>query len=314
MAAGLDDLESRGIEVFLPAPLLPPLAAMDWLAERVRRGAPTSVVRLGDGEFAILGLGREAPIEHTEHALGVWLGHFRPDQACLARFADELREAVRQSDLIGVPRASRQRQDVYCQYVAPIFHHYRLLREGQVFTDCGLHHFMQIALAFEDMIRGLPFVGLVGCRDLGSALCRVFDIAGYRFYPVPAEGGDRANPAVIGRPHFPDRYLELLEILEVPFPGAVFLVGAGAFGKVYCQRIKSLGGIAIDIGSLMDAWANVASRKRIARLPEFFSLDSYAMPRTQAQRMERYQDFLENYGFLCTITPEERAFLASRGP
>ena len=47
--------------------------------------------------------------------------------------------------------------------------------------------------------------------------------------------------------------------MGVPSPGggALFLVGAGAFGKIYCQWIKERGGIAIDIGSIFDSWANI---------------------------------------------------------
>jgi hypothetical protein len=54
--------------------------------------------------------------------------------------------------------------------------------------------------------------------------------------------------------HYPNRFLELLDEINVPFEGAVFLVGAGYLGKPYCQRIKNLGGIALDIGSIYDSW------------------------------------------------------------
>jgi hypothetical protein len=40
----------------------------------------------------------------------------------------------------------------------------------------------------------------------------------------------------------------------VPRPGAVFLVAGGLLGKIYCDRIRALGDIALDIGALADAW------------------------------------------------------------
>jgi hypothetical protein len=43
-------------------------------------------------------------------------------------------------------------------------------------------------------------------------------------------------------------------------PGLVVLVGAGILGKIYCHRIKQLGGIAIDVGSMMDVWAGLKTR------------------------------------------------------
>jgi hypothetical protein len=40
----------------------------------------------------------------------------------------------------------------------------------------------------------------------------------------------------------------------------VFLVAAGILGASYCNRIKQLGGIAINIGSVADVWAGVVTR------------------------------------------------------
>jgi len=37
--------------------------------------------------------------------------------------------------------------------------------------------------------------------------------------------------------------------------GKLFLVGAGFLGKIYCDLIKRHGGIALDVGSMMDRWA-----------------------------------------------------------
>ena len=58
------------------------------------------------------------------------------------------------------------------------------------------------------------------------------------------------------------RFLELRETLAVPFRGAVFVVGAGAPGKIYCQWIKERGGIALDIGSICDGWAGGARLRK----------------------------------------------------
>ena len=65
----------------------------------------------------------------------------------------------------------------------------------------------------------------------------------------------------------------------MPFPGAVFLVGAGALGKIYCQWIKERGGIALDIGSMCDAWAEVGRlRKSCHRLEVYDETPPLARP------------------------------------
>jgi hypothetical protein len=66
-----------------------------------------------------------------------------------------------------------------------------------------------------------------------------------------------------------------METLHVAWPGQAFLIGAGVLGKVYCHRVKELGGVAIDVGSLIDAWAGVESRLRFARFRECFSIDRH---------------------------------------
>lgn len=38
-------------------------------------------------------------------------------------------------------------------------------------------------------------------------------------------------------------------------PGQIWLVGAGVLGKIYCHAIRSAGAVAVDIGSVLDAWA-----------------------------------------------------------
>lgn len=80
-------------------------------------------------------------------------------------------------------------------------------------------------------------------------------------YIIPGESRLPANALVRGPvPHFPDRYRELRRELKVPRRGAVFLIAAGLPGKVYCDWLKMRGAIAIDIGSIVDAWMGFDTR------------------------------------------------------
>ena len=49
----------------------------------------------------------------------------------------------------------------------------------------------------------------------------------------------------------------------VEAPGMLYLVGGGLYGKLYCQLIQSQGGIALDLGSLFDAWLGLPSRPTV---------------------------------------------------
>ncbi len=62
--------------------------------------------------------------------------------------------------------------------------------------------------------------------------------------------------------HFPARFEQITSQLENrDITGELFLVGAGIIGKIYCDLIKKRGGMAIDVGSMMDAWMGVRARQ-----------------------------------------------------
>ena len=100
----------------------------------------------------------------------------------------------------------------------------------------------------------------------------LFDVS-VSYQPLPGMYRD------LNQEQIPDDYVEQLEAFLhrklVDFPGMLFLVGAGLFGKLYCAEIKRQGGIALDLGSLLDAWAGVGSRSTVYK--SMFS----GYPRTQ---------------------------------
>ena len=121
-------------------------------------------------------------------------------------------------------------------------------------------------------------------------LRELFGVAEVRWYGVQGELRDTGE---ILTPHFPDGFEELRETLHVPYPGALFLVGAGVFGKIYCHWIKQRGGVAVDIGSIFDSWAGEGRVGHPVR-----SLDEYRLlPRiTRDQAIERYNALAEQFG------------------
>ncbi|WP_428395498.1 hypothetical protein [Lichenicoccus sp.] len=92
-----------------------------------------------------------------------------------------------------------------------------------------------------------PFLGFVGSnRDLAEKLRHFCQVGETVTYLVPGPQQRRDN--------YPAGFEKTLAVLQVPRPGAVFLVAAGLLGPIYCNRIKQLGGIAIDIESVLARW------------------------------------------------------------
>jgi hypothetical protein len=88
------------------------------------------------------------------------------------------------------------------------------------------------------------------------------DVAVYR---VPSQGGTRHfdgayEAAMHNVSIWPQGHDRVAAELEVRERGEVFLVGAGLFGKDLCVRIRELGGIALDMGSVLDHIAGKLTR------------------------------------------------------
>lgn len=164
----------------------------------------------------------------------VWRDDFPPTQ--LLQTANRLREAVRNATVIGLPRGSRQQRDPSFAAVGKIFDSFQLKQPGQLFTDCGVHRFWQMLLAYRDLLADLPFLGIVTSRDIGERVKTTFGMENVALYPVPSER-KRLGAFEDQAPHYPQRFEQLCEVISVPYRGAVFLVGAGALGMLFFSAV-----------------------------------------------------------------------------
>ena len=288
---------------------LSPISALNWFKARIAAKDPASLIRLGDGEFSWLGYGGLAPWAQTSFALNVWFGRDDFASTQLSETASRLKEAVRNATVVGLPRPSRQKRDPFCRAVDEIFEQHNLKRPGQLFTDCGIHRLWQMLLAYRDLLADLPFLGIVTSRDIGERVKTTFRIKEVKTYPVPSERKALGSFENLG-PHYPQRFEQLCEEISVPYRGAVFLVGAGALGKIYADIIFQRGGIAIDVGSVLDGWSGVGSRGFLRQDPAVFGLECY--PETAAlssdQVVARYRALLRSVFYSLRPTEEEFLF------
>ena len=255
----------------------------DFLADRIRARRPFSWVRVGDGvarffaymEPAMRGGLTEAEADTIGRWLwSVWFGAdiCSVDRAKLVELTSRIKQAITGADLLGVPSSARlahdQSQAAFCAL---------LERHLQMMTADGDRHFTdslfnyslnEIDPFYRKLLGGLDFLGLVGPhRELGALLGERLGIADVRSWIIPGEGRlqDMVADAEFGA-HFPTVYDRTLAELSVPRPGAVFLVAGGLLGKIYCDRIKQLGGIAFDIGAVVDAWMGHNTRGIVLNL------------------------------------------------
>nr|WP_246513182.1 tetratricopeptide repeat protein [Azospirillum picis] len=256
---------------------------------------PFSLIRLGDGEGNFL----PYPIEQARFTAAdrdatqrIWWGEPKVAGAAAEALSDALQAAIRDADVVGVPDLSRLCYSLPIPTAADLFqswHDYRgllsilhtLLADGgalftptQTITSCHIHADLSAWGLYERLFAKIRRVAVVTCHpQLPERLTERFGLTVSRVHLIPHETkyGD-----VFGygdaEPHFPAVYERLLETLSVDEPGEVVLVAAGFLGKMYCKRIKDQGGIALDLGSVVDYWCGFATRslhftQRYAALP-----------------------------------------------
>jgi hypothetical protein len=127
-----------------------------------------------------------------------------------------------------------------------------------------MHYELGESIDFFDLLSSLDKIGIISCHP------EIVDIVKYKFgiqevvyLPIPGEPSRLAllgNNSIQGE-HFPSAFIATLDhIKSIDWGGMLCLVGGGILGKQYCIQIKRQGGIAIDIGSIMDKWNNKKTR------------------------------------------------------
>ena len=106
-------------------------------------------------------------------------------------------------------------------------------------------------------------ISLISCLDgLPDLIKQRFGLEEVTLYRIPGEQGSRhiLGTAASQGIHYPDAYYRLQAKLSQPHDGELFLVAGGILGKFYAATIRRHGGVALDIGSIVDAWMGHMTR------------------------------------------------------
>ena len=245
------------------------------LRDAIARRRPYSAIRLGDGEARFLLLHHHAPRDPLDEAeirlivTQIWRNWFgqdidEVDAERLAALSARFGEAIDHADLLGVTTAARldSERELFGSLVALERHIAGLAPTARLTDSLAILTLNERDPFFASILGGLDFLGVVSPHTgLAERLAGRLGIAEVASYVIPAESrlgrpGDAADRGT----HFPAVYDRIMADMEVPREGAVFLVAGGLLGKVYCDRIKQLGGIALDVGSVVDAWMGINTR------------------------------------------------------
>lgn len=173
-----------------------------------------------------------------------------PDDCSFAPgVSSQPRQALSNADILGMPMPDEVVQGSPWEALPEALNDAQLPGAGTMVTDWNLDRLLRAALLYRPMLTCFDRLQFISDADVRPAITEVFGVPDVYSYPL----SDRFLRTDAQRMlHFPAPFEALRQELDIGFPGNLFLVGAGRYGKIYCSWIKERGGIAIDVGDLFE--------------------------------------------------------------
>jgi hypothetical protein len=270
---GEDNLQGRNSHQLLRTRLL----------ADIEQGIPFSLIRVGDGEGNVLFWGKngaEFPFLARLCMDRIWrvmFGRIQTRDELWDDLYEGISTAAMNARYVGIPTPKQtenclrqlcetKEQDLDLRGttgVASVWDWYRAATEvqshdGQRVVEWHVH--LPLLEFYGELIRRAGNVSLITCYpQLLKHLHSRFGVDSGDVFLVPPQAANiKGTPDVV---HFPDAYKRIVDAIGKKDRGQqLFFVGAGLVGKLYCEEIRRAGGMAIDVGSLMDVWVGEGVR------------------------------------------------------
>lgn len=224
---------------------------------------PYYFVRHNDGEGVLTGH-EDLPKEDVRLQLRRWFGSHDMPKRDVIGLNRLVISSYKLADCVGLPTPSmgppfKRALEMFLRHVMPI--------RGSV---AHVHTMMNLVedRSFYDFITEAPKgVVLVSGVDVTEQFRRKFFRTRFKYVRTPIEDANFRQPGCKSTGHWQSRHAICDRLLEDLAPGTLVLVGAGILSKIYCQVAADAGAVALDVGSLFDAWAGKATRSYIT--PEY---------------------------------------------
>ena len=224
----------------------------------LKLGRPVSIIRAGDGEKIVLESNKGLP-EYDLCIRSVMIRQmgYEPIMSDVDKIRHNLIKAYQSADIVGLPdqknlaNLNKHWQDVE-RTVKP-------LCTTNKFTSTDIAYDMLYNGMLNEWLTGKKKIIYIGCRDIDEGLKRRFGTVHVHSYIIPPEA--KFTSGYEGERHFPEMFNKLEWWLDAAgCQGVPCLVGAGVIGKIYCNWMRDRGGVAFDIGAVMDLWAGFSTR------------------------------------------------------
>lgn len=250
---------------------LKPAELSTVIINAVKAKHPFSMLRFGDGEYEICKhICGKADRDVFYARFARWFGKQEIPYQQMCGIADAVCQAFQGCDLVGIP-CFREAYGYPKWIGVEGFMRDRNMYPKPAFYFYDIYTLWRDFDTFKHILTGRKDLYTISSRDVAEGLQKRYKVHNvHQFLLCPEyflwKGTDAGVAKFIteykGSRHYPERYTEIMQWIRdnAPLNGKLFLVGAGALGKIYCHEIRKCGGMALDIGAMFDGWAGVTTR------------------------------------------------------
>jgi hypothetical protein len=221
-------------------------------------GKPVSIIRAGDGENIVL----ESNIGLPEYQLCIksvmerQMG-YEPTMGDVNKIRENLVSAYAGADIVGLP-AHKNLVNLNTHWKG-VEKTVKPLCSTDKFTSTDVGYDMVYNGMMDKWLMGKKTIIYIGCRDIDEGLRLRYGTVHIHSYIIPPEA--KFTSGYKGERHYPEMFNKIEWWLDAAkCEGNPCLVGAGVIGKIYCNWMRDRGGVAFDIGAVMDLWAGFSTR------------------------------------------------------
>ena len=223
---------------------------------------PISLVRYGDGEAIILNGYKD--VESLKAVYKRQFG-FTPNLDEIDSIRMNLISAYQNCDIIGSPLGKKVKdgdQSFWARSleILKLEAGLDVLNTDKINVSIDIHsHFLDKDY-YNTLMINTKTINYISCRDLDEQLKRRYPNRVINRFLISPEAKFSTNTT--GQKHYPDQFLAIEKWMDraINCEGALCLVGAGVVGKIYCNWFRDRGGVAMDVGSVMDSFAGYQTR------------------------------------------------------